>query len=65
MVIGVYHKKRWIDGFRRQADTNHPRGSGVKAINVDALALAVFLGIGADIYEILFVACRGCKTSNG
>src|ERR1700722_16389919 len=55
----MYHQKRWVRAFRRQANGDETSGRGVKAISVDALALATFLGVCADIYEIFRVMFYG------
>ena len=51
--------ERWIDRLRSQADGCDLRGIRVEAIRVDALALAAFLRVGADVYKVLMLGrCR-------
>src|SRR6202034_2721335 len=54
-LVWVHREKRRIDGLYSQAERSQLRGVGFEAIGADPLTCAAFLGVGADVYEIVFV----------
>jgi len=61
MMVWMHRQKRWIGGFRGQSNARKVSRRRIVAIGINSFARAVFLRVGPDVNEILFVAGRRCR----